>query len=285
MENIFKRDKDMILELANRNIKKQYRGSVLGFVWTILNPLLTMLVMWFVFSSIFGKSAYYPLYLLCGNIMFSALKAATTRALTDIQGNRNLLLRTQVHPYVFPCSTTIASLINFALSLIALIPFMIWLSVSGGLNLFTYRLVFILLMLPAFWLFEYGLGLLLSVLYVFFRDIKNIYQVIILLWQYLTPIFYTVDRFSGEGASQAAKIALKVINLNPMFHFTNYLRECVYMGVAGIDPMFPNDTGAIAQYFPRFWPTLCILYLSGIVMAGIGIITYKALKHKLIVRL
>ena len=217
------RDRTVILELASRNVKKQYRGSVLGVLWTILSPLLTMLVMWFVFDALFGRGEYYPLYLLCGNIVFTAFKGCTTSSLVSIQQNRNSLLRTKIHAYVFPCSMAVTSLINFGLTLIALVPFMIWKSVTLGLNLFTWRLVFIIPMVPAFWLFTYGVSLLLAVLYVFFRDLKNLYQVIVLLWQYLTPIFYMVDTIT-KSSRPAAKAAFTVIKLNPMFHFTNYLR-------------------------------------------------------------
>ena len=284
MENVLsrliKRDKNTIFELANRNIKTQYRGSVLGFLWTILNPLLTMLIMWLVFDKIFGRSPYYPIYLLCGNIMFSALRASTAGALTSIQNNRSLLLRTKVNPYVFPCAVSISTMINFFLSLIALIPFMIWLSVTQAQNLFTYRLLFILFMLPAFWLFEFGLGMLLSVLYIFFKDIKHLYHVFLILWQYLTPIFYTIDRFEGNDVGPIVTI----IRCNPMYHFVTYLRECTYMGAVGIDPMFPNDTFKIAEYIPQ-WGTLGILYICGIGSAIIGIVVYKLLKDKAVLKL
>ena len=281
-----KKNSNSVFELARRNIKTQYRGSFLGVIWTILNPLLTMLVMWFVFSSIFGRSVYYPIYLLCGNVLFSALRASSNASLVSIQNNRNLLLRTKINSWVFPCSATVASLINFALSLIALIPFMIWLSISQDFNLFTYRLFFILLMLPAFWMFEYGLNLFLSVLYIFFKDIKNIHTVFILLWQYLTPIFYTVDRFydASGNVKEGAEAILWVIKLNPMFHFTNYLRECVYMGATGTDPMFPNDIGAVMSYSP-LWKTLGILYLSGIILLVIGVVAHHIFKNKLILKL
>ena len=158
--------------------------------------------MWLVFSSIFGKSPYYPIYLLSGNILFTALRNSTFTALSSIEGNRNLLLRTKVNPYVFPCSIALSSVVNFFLSLVALIPFMIWLSIDQSFNLFTYRLVFILLMLPAFWLFEYGIGLFMSFLYVFFKDIKQLYSVFLVLWQYLTPIFYTTDGFADNALMQ-----------------------------------------------------------------------------------
>ena len=278
------RDRTVVLELARRNIKTQYRGSVLGVLWTILNPLLTMLVMWFVFETIFGNGVYYPLYLLCGNVVFTAFRACTQTSLTSIQLNRNSMLRTKIHPYVFPCSLAFTSLINFSLTLVALIPFMIWKTVAVGVNLFTWRLVFILLMMPAFWLFTYGISLFLGVLYVFFRDLKNLYQVFILLWQYLTPIFYTVDRIV-DSKKPAGKLAAIAIKLNPMFHFTNYLRECVYLGAAGIDKYHPgNAVNVAASYAPNFG-TLGILYACGILATLIGVGLYEACKNKMMVRL
>ena len=274
-----KEDQNLIFELSRRNIKQQYRGSFLGFVWTVLHPLLQMLIMWFVFAQIFGRDVYYPIYLLCGNIIFASLRRSTTMSLTSIELNRNLLLRTKVNPYAFSCSICIGSMIDFFFSLIALIPFMIWLSVNPDIspltNLFTYRLVFILLMLPALWLFEYGVSLFLSVMYIFFKDLKHLYSVILVLWQYLTPIFYTVDRFDLNSP------ALFVIKLNPMYHFVTYFRECVYLGVIGQDP---QTFEIIGSYNPA-WMTLLYLYLFGIASTAIGVLIYKLLKKKVIVRL
>ncbi len=270
------KDRNLIFELTRRSIKTQYRGSILGFLWTILNPLLTMLIMWLVFSNIFGKSPYYPIYLLSGNILFTALRNSTFTGLSSIDNNRNLLLRTKVNPYVFPCSIALSSVVNFFLSLVALIPFMIWLSIDQSFNLFTYRLLFILLMLPAFWLFEYGIGLFLSFLFIFFKDIKQLYSVFLVLWQYLTPIFYTTDGFSNQ-------FLLTIIKLNPMYHFINYLRECIYMGAVGIDPYLPNADPGLS-YIP-YWHTLGILYGLGLISLIIGVAFYKSVKDKAVVRL
>ena len=272
-----------IFELAKRNIKTQYRGSFLGFIWTILNPLLTMLVMWLVFSAIFGRTIYFPIYLLCGNIMFAALRSSSTAALESIQKNRGLLLRTKMESWVFPCSITVASVFNFLLSLTALIPFMIWLSIAGGINLFTYRLVYILLMIPAFWMFEYGLSLFLSVLFIFFKDIKNIHKVFMLLWTYLTPMFYTIDRFK-DSKSANGELIITIIKLNPMYHFVTYLRECVYMGVAGVDPEMPVVVNAIPSFDP-LWQTLGVLYLCGLAMLIFGMGVHFLAKDKLILKL
>lgn len=278
------RDRTVILELSSRNIKKQYRGSVLGVFWTILSPLLTMLVMWFVFDALFGRGEYYPLYLLCGNIVFTAFKGCTTSSLTSIQQNRNSLLRTKIHAYVFPCSMAVTSLINFGLTLVALVPFMIWKSVALGINLFTWRLLFIVLMIPAFWLFTYGVSVLLAVLYVFFRDLKNLYQVLVLLWQYLTPIFYMTDRITSSK-SAFAPYAMTAIKINPMFHFVSYMRECVYLGATGIDVYQAGaKANVLLAYAPQF-KTLGILYACGILATLIGVGVYELMKDKMMVRL
>ena len=141
------RDRSVLFELTRKNIKQQYRGSFLGLLWTVLNPLLNTLVMYVIFTSLLKKSdPYFILYLLCGNILFAALRTSTQQALESSVRNRGLLLRTKIEPYVFPTSSCLTSIVNFVFSLTALIPFMIALSVQQGVNIFTYRLVFILLM-------------------------------------------------------------------------------------------------------------------------------------------
>ena len=273
--NVVKRDKNVLFELSRKNIKTQYRGSFLGVMWTILNPLLTMLVMWLIFDRIFGVGdPYYPIYLLTGNIVFGALRASTTQALGSLYGNRGILLRTKIAPYVFPFSYIVSSVINMLFSFIALIPFMIWLSVSNGVNLFTYRLVFIILMIPALWLFEFGLGITLSILYVFFRDIFHIYNILMILWQYLTPIFYKATRL-GDGPASI------VVKVNPMFYFVTYFRECIYMGAVGADPI--GTTQLVAPYIPQF-ATLGICYLCGLISFVIGIVFYNIFKEKVLMK-
>ena len=132
--------------------------------------------MWLVFKSVLGiTDPYYPIYLLAGNILFSALRNSTVQCLDSLVENRNLLLRTKMDLEVFPFSIVLTSIVNFFFSLIAMIPFMIWLSVAQGVNLFSYQLLFLPLMIPAFMLFEYGVGLFLCSAFVFFRDLKHLY--------------------------------------------------------------------------------------------------------------
>lgn len=276
----FSQNKNTVYELTRRQVKTQYRGSSLGFLWTILNPLLNMLVMWLVFTQFFGRDdPYYSIYLLTGNILFSALQNATIQSLQSIVNNRNLLLRTKIEPRLFAMGNIFTSIVNFLFSLIALVPFMIWLSIQQGINLFSYQLFFILLMLPAFWMFEYGLGLILSVIYVFFRDIKHLYSVFLTLWHYTTPIFYKKTNMKG--------FANTIINLNPMYQFVSYFRQCVYMGAIGMDAeagVISEKIPAGASYLPMFG-TLGWCYLSGVAMFVVGIAVYYGLKNKLIIRI
>lgn len=258
------RDRNILYELTRKSIKTQYRDSALGLLWTVLNPLLNTMIMYFVFTSLLKtQDDFFALYLLCGNILFAALRASTTQSLEASVRNRELLLRTKIDLYVFPTSACLSSIVNFLFSLIALLPFMLWLSIQFSLNLFTPRLFCLLLLLPPFLLFELGIGLFLDALFVFFRDIKHIYDVFLTLWMYITPIFYKVDTMPAEIGS--------VIKLNPMYHFILYFRECVYLG-------------AVEHSFPSF-ETFGILVALAAISLTIGIIVFKSLKNKIITRI
>lgn len=256
------KDRFVLGELVRKKVKTQYRNSALGMLWTVLNPLLNMLIMWAIFTQFFGKNdPYYPVYLLTGNIMFSALRSATDGALTSVADNRGLLTRVKIDAYLFPLSATLSSIINFAFSMISVLIIMLGMQIFGGMSLYSYRMLFVLLMLPAFLLFEYGIGLFLSALYVFFRDIKYLYSVFLTLWTYLTPIFYKVDNLaSGSFASN-------LIKLNPMYYFVRYFR----------DAMYHYET--IGWGCP-VWKTLGLLYILGIVSVLIGGIVFKLLKKR-----
>ena len=270
-------DKDIVVELTRKQIKTQYRDSSLGFVWTVLNPLLNMLIMWVVFKSILGiDDPYYPIYLLAGNILFSTLRNSTIQALQSMVDNRGLLLRTKLNLYIFPLSNISSSLINFSFSLIALVPFMIWLSIQQGINLFTFRLLYILLLIPPFLVFEYGIGLFLSTIFVFFRDLKHIYTVFLTLWNYTTPIFYNIKRL----AEQPKSFTFMIIKINPMFHFVEYFRDSVYRGASGIDAL-GNEIG---PYLP-LWSTYGILWICAGAALAIGWLSYFLLKNKIITRI
>lgn len=246
----------ILSELVRKRVKTQYRNSVLGMLWTVLNPLLNMLVMWIVFSQFFGDGdPLYPIYLLTGNILFSCLRSSTDGALQSIVNNRGLLTRVKIDSYLFPLSSTLSSLVNLAFSAIALLFIMLGMQIFGGYQIYSYRILIVFLMIPAFVLFEYGIGLFLSAIYVFCRDIKYLYSVFLTLWTYLTPVFYKIGRLADGSLAQ------QVVKLNPMYYFLRFFRDCMYSGWSE----YPVQD-------------LLILYFFGILSVAIGMLVYKPLK-------
>ncbi len=254
-KNLYK-NRYVLTELVRRKVKTQYRNSFLGMLWTVLNPLLNMLVMWLVFSQIFGANdPLYPIYLLTGNILFSNLRSATDGALQSIVGNRGLLSRVKIDSYLFPLSSTISSLVNLAFSMIALLLIMLGMQIFGGFSLFSFRMLIVFLMIPALVMFEYGIGLFLAAIYVFARDIKYLYSVFLTLWMYMTPVFYTINRFKPDS------LALTVVKLNPMYYFLRFFRDCMYQGWSE----YPVQD-------------LLVLYGLGFASLLVGVSVYKLLK-------
>ena len=258
------KNRNIVHELIRKNVKTQYRNSVLGIFWSVLNPLLNMLVMWMVFSQFFGRNdPLYPIYLLTGNVLFQFLRSSTTVSMTSIVNNRGLITKVKIDQYLFPLSSTLSSLVNFAFSLISLLIIMLCMQLFGGYALYGYQILFMLLMLPAFLLFQYGISLFLSVLYVFFRDIKHLYNVFLTLWTYITPVFYKIDNIDPGS------IAYKVLRLNPMYYFLSYFRDSVYL--------LCNSGGGMPS-----WKILGFLYLLGLISIAIGYAIYLPLKNKTI---
>ena len=245
--------------LVKKNVKTQYRRSALGICWTVLNPLLNMLVMAFVFSRLFGRSGItldYPVYVLSGNIVFGFMRTATTTAMPGLVGNYDLITKTRTPYFVFPLGQVITSLVNFAFSLVALLTVMI-IRIPAGVKFYWSGLLVLFPWLPSMFLFCLGLSLFLSVVYVRFRDIKHIYNVFLTLWMYLTPIFYSVEILHLPD-----KYAL-IMKLNPMYHYLLYFRNAI----SGVLPS---------------WQTTLICYVVGCAAFGVGMLLYKVTKKKLI---
>ena len=261
------KNKNIVLQLVKRNIKVQYRNSAIGILWTVLNPLLNMLVMYFVFSTIFGyDDPTYSLYLLCGNIVFNTMRAATTQSLTSLVGNRGLLTKNKIAYAVFPLSCNLSAIVNFAFSFIALVGVMVVVALAYNVRVFSVNMFMTLVMIPALFLFCFGISLFLSALYVFFRDIMHFYNVFLTLWMYLTPIFYKTDNL-GTGFKDM--FILSVIKLNPMYHYIEYFRAIIYGCASG------------TMSFPSGMETLT-LYLIGIITTVVGLLFFDFTKHRFI---
>ena len=202
-------------ELVKRDFKKKYKRTYLGMLWSLLSPLLTLLVMTLVFKQFFGsKTEHYTIYLFCGNIVFSFFSDSTNGGMSSLLNNADIFAKVNVPKYLFLFSRNVSSLINFGLTLVIFFVFCI---IDG----ITFSFNFFLLLYPIFCLviFNLGVGLILSALYVFFRDLQYLWTVGLQLLMYMSAIFYTVDTFPED--------IQKLFLLNPVYVYIKYFRLIV----------------------------------------------------------
>lgn len=208
--------KDLVKQLVTKDIKLKYRRSFLGYLWSILNPLLIMAVMVVVFSQIFRFDVEnYPVYLIIGQTLFNFMSEATNQAIYSILGNAPLLKKVYVPKYIFTLSKVTSSLVNLVFSLGAMLIVFIVTRVQ-----FSWYMLLIPIVLIELYIFCLGLGLFLAQAAVFFRDIQYIYSVFITVWMYLTPVFYPITILPDN-------IRNLVVSLNPMYFYIDQFRTIV----------------------------------------------------------
>ncbi len=218
----------LLRELVIKRIKLQYRNSVLGVFWTFLQPLLTMIVLSLVFNNLFGKKAdgiiNYPLYLLCGRLLFDFYTQSTKRAMKSIRSNASIIKKVYVPKYFYPLSTVLSTFVTFIISLSVLVLVMSFFNVAK-INPVPVNMNVLYAIIPIIILFVMclGIGMLLATLDVFFKDVENFYDVFCMLLFYVTPIVYTMKRLGfNEGSWQE-----KLLHLNPMFGIVGMFRAAV----------------------------------------------------------
>ena len=217
--NVFFQYKDLLYNLVSRDIKVRYRKSFLGMLWTVLNPLLMMIVMTIVFSTLFKSTIdNFPVYFLAGNLIFTLNSEITNNCTYAIIGNASLLKKVYIPKYLFPLSKAGSALVNLMFSLIAMFLVMIILRVP-----FLPTLLLLPIPIAYAFIFSLGLGLLLSAVTVYFRDIAYFYSVLLLAWNYFTPVFYPIEILPD--------FARKLMQLNPLYHYIDYMRNLILHGV------------------------------------------------------
>ena len=255
--------------LVKRNIKNQYYRSFIGVLWTVLNPLLNMIVMAFVFSALFGRHTDgldYPIYILSGNIIFGIMRGSTSSSLGCLVGQADMLQKTRVPIEIFPTANVFSALVTFGFSFIALLLVAGFraLPILGGPHfIFPWQIVLVIIILPAVTIFSLGISYFLSALFVFFRDIKHIYSVILTLWTYLTPLFYSVDALNSELVSKA-------MVFNPMYHYVEGFRE-----------LLRGDIPNIMLSFSTTQPSILAMYGFAAISLVIGWLFLEAMKNKI----
>jgi len=216
----FRRYNYLLRQLIARDFKTKYKRSVLGILWSFLNPLLTMSVQYLVFSTLFKSDIHnFPLYLLTGIVCFGFFSEASSMSLMSIVGNASLITKVYVPKYIYPVSRVLSSTVNLLLSLIPLLGVMVLTGTPFRASLLL--LPFGLLCLVAFSL---GVGFVLSTMMVFFRDTQFLWGVVSMLWMYLTPIFYP------ESIIPARLMTL--FKCNPLYHIIRFVRIVLIDGVS-----------------------------------------------------
>lgn len=212
----------LLKELVIRDIKIRYRKSFLGLLWTVLNPLLMMVVITSIFSTLFKSNIdNFAVYFLTGSLLFTLNSEATTQAQLSILSNGALIKKVYIPKYLFPLSKVLSAVVNFGFAFLALIIVMLVTRVQ-------FHVTLVFFFIPVFYLvlFSTGLGLVLAALTVYFRDLSHLYNVFVLAWMYLTPVFYPIEIVPESGRVY--------MEWNPMYKFILYFRELA------IDGAFPG---------------------------------------------
>lgn len=207
--------RDLFVELVKKDIKLKYRNSILGVFWSMLNPLLMMVVLSIVFMELFRvEIPNFPIYVLIGRILYQFFSESTNFAMDSVHVNGQLIRKVYVPKYFFPLSRVCSSFIT---TLIALIPLFIMMVVSG----MTFNWINLLFILPMLYLLIIcsGIGLLLSSLNVFFKDMKHLYSVLLMIVMYMTPIFYPVSIIPDQY--------MIFFYVNPLYPIVEIFRDIV----------------------------------------------------------
>ncbi len=210
----------LLSNLIGRDIKVKYRRSKLGILWSVLNPLLMMVVMAAVFSRFFKSDIpNYPVYLLCGQLLFTFFNESTTSAMGSVLFSSALIKKVYVPKYIFPLEKSCFSFVNLVFSLVALILIMVITKAPiYGSTIFC--------IVPIFFLFFFclGVGLFLASAAIYFRDVMHFWRVILQALMYATPIFYPETIWNGT-------ILQYIGRMNPMYWYITTFRGCVADGV------------------------------------------------------
>ena len=210
----------LIRQLVARDFRTKYKRSILGMFWSFLNPLLMMLVQYFVFSTIFKSDVpNFAAYLIIGTVMFNFFNEACGMALGSIVGNASLITKVYMPKYIYPLTRVMSSMVNLVISLI---PLLIVCVITGVEFHRSALLAFFFLICLT--VFSLGLGLLLSAAMVFFRDTQFLWGVLSMMWMYATPIFYPETILPEEFKF--------ILQVNPLYHFLKNTRLCILSGIS-----------------------------------------------------
>lgn len=216
----FAKYKNLLIELVKKNIKLKYRRSYLGILWTLIEPLLTMIVLTVVFGTFFNRGTKeFPVYVLTGRLLFAFFQSATKAGLKSVSGNASMIKKVYVPKYIYVFSAVISNFVTFLISLLVLLGVGIVLEVQPTIYLLQAVLPLIILFVMAL-----GTSMILATLSVFFRDVEYIWSVVTMLIMYASAIFYPVEKIIKGGKGW-------VFDINPVYMCIANFRNSVLYGV------------------------------------------------------
>lgn len=245
----YKKYSFLFQELVHRDFTKKYKRTALGIGWSVLSPLLQLLVMKIMLTKFFATGIeHYTTFLFAGNIVFNYYNESTSSGMTVLAENSAIISKVNVPKYMFVFSKNISSLISFLLTVVVFFV----LAALDGIE-FTWKITMLIFPIVCLVLFNIGLGLVLSACYTFFRDLQYLYSIFTFLLMYMSAVFYDISAYSD--------FAQKLFLLNPIYLFIRYFRKIV-----------------MEQTIPTIWFHLLMILDVCIVMIG-GFYMYKKYNH------
>ena len=251
------RYRDLVLNLVVRDLKVRYKSSVLGFLWSLLNPLLMMLVFAVVFTLLMPNQtiAHFPIFLLSGLLPWNFFSTAVMGSVGSIVSNAHLVKKVYFPREVLPISTVLSNAVNFMLALVVLFAMLF----VAGLGLTRWSLWLPVIMAVQI-VFTLGLAFILATVNVFYRDTAVIMEVVIQAWFFMTPVFYPIDILPASRVLLGVELPLRrlVYILNPMASIIANYRTVLYGSIDGAPPGPPG-----LDFFSRTAVSALLVLLVG----------------------
>lgn len=253
---IFKNNELFLLqEVVKRNFTSKYKDSVLGILWSVIQPLLIMILLTIIFSSLFGRHIQnFPVYLLSGRVIFAFFNASTGLSKTAIIGNKNILQKIAVPKYIFVLGGIISEFITFLISVVILVGVMIVTNASFYFITMPFAIMPIICLI----MMTIGVGLLLSIVCVYYTDIQHLWSVVTLMLMYASAIFYPMDIIPEPYHTYMV--------LNPFYWIIDQFRDLFVYGV------FPDLLNVVN------------LFLLSLIILIFGIVVFKKYEKRVVMK-
>lgn len=212
----FWKRRELLWELVKRGIKLKYRKSYLGIIWSLLEPILSTIVLTVVFGTLLGRGGRdFPLYVLCGRLLYSFFASSTKSAARSIRMNAPMIKKVYIPKYLYPLSSILFNYIITGISLLVLIPLCVYCRVYPRLHMF-----YVVLPFAVLFVLTYGCGMILATISVFFRDMEYLWDVLLTLIMYSSAIMYYPEKLMKSGYYW-------ILKFNPLFCVITNFRDAI----------------------------------------------------------